>query len=644
MPPDQIQLMVEADKRGILPPDKKVLLNEAVKRGLVPGMDVGNSTPDDGASFKNAMSSVSGKDYDSLSKDEKINLINENPLAFDAGGEQKVDVIGQEAAKRLEGFDPNALNALIQGFGDTYTAGLGTKMASGASSFANSVGDYLSGSDKDFSDLLEINTEAQKLRREQISKENPGIEVASNIAGLISPGGVLSQGMNLAKGVTQAPKLAGIFQAAKPIAATAGNAAVKGAPFLERMIKGLLSSATEGGISTAVYEGVNPETDIGAVPGLTAQGTAFNVGGDAVGKTLGYLGKALKNTGKAALKGVKNVGGKIPGIGEGIAKTAKELGEEKFASSIDDISKQFGVKGDPNLIGDEIMSGAKSALNKSSAEYDTIKKPLLEKFGENKVPLMKLKNRINSVLGEFELLGDAGDFVDNAFVTENDNIAKATVDQLNKILKSDDLTLNQVDKVLQSYGKKSIGSKPINKLFKKLHSSLRDDLFDSLEEGLVSNGVSGDDAVTEIAKFKDARKSISSSISASENFKKLAKKPEQLVSRGIRGSDAIEMIGQNPNLKEPIQKLVLRKLLDSSSDAKKLAENISEFGDSGFDAVFDPDTAKAIREIAGIKNADPSWVKSKLTELYQKSGFDPSVLKVAPVPFLNKMTNKNKKE
>lgn len=34
-----LELMMEADRRGILPPDKKVLLDEAKRRGLVPGLD-----------------------------------------------------------------------------------------------------------------------------------------------------------------------------------------------------------------------------------------------------------------------------------------------------------------------------------------------------------------------------------------------------------------------------------------------------------------------------------------------------------------------------------------------------------------------------------------------------------------------------
>ena len=34
---DRIELMMEADRRGILPPDQKALLNEAIKRGIVTG-------------------------------------------------------------------------------------------------------------------------------------------------------------------------------------------------------------------------------------------------------------------------------------------------------------------------------------------------------------------------------------------------------------------------------------------------------------------------------------------------------------------------------------------------------------------------------------------------------------------------------
>ena len=36
---EKMQLMLEADRRGLLPPDQKVLLDEAVKRGIVGGLE-----------------------------------------------------------------------------------------------------------------------------------------------------------------------------------------------------------------------------------------------------------------------------------------------------------------------------------------------------------------------------------------------------------------------------------------------------------------------------------------------------------------------------------------------------------------------------------------------------------------------------
>jgi hypothetical protein len=42
--PSQVELLLEAERRGILPPEKQPLLNEARNRGLIPSATLEEST------------------------------------------------------------------------------------------------------------------------------------------------------------------------------------------------------------------------------------------------------------------------------------------------------------------------------------------------------------------------------------------------------------------------------------------------------------------------------------------------------------------------------------------------------------------------------------------------------------------------
>jgi hypothetical protein len=534
-----------------------------------------------------------------------------------------------------EDEDLGAINAFIQGLGDTFTAGLSKEIVPRAAGLIETIPESF-GSEESFGDLLSENIAAQEARRGKISEVAPGTEIAGNIAGLLSPGGVLSQGLKLGKAASGAAGL--------------GEKAVAGSTGLSKLVKGLLGRGVEGGVAEGVFETINPETAIEDVPGAALTGAAFDVGTGAVGKTAGKVKEAVggsKDLLKSVAKSIPGVGGVINFADE---KALKKLSDEKLLresdriEKIQDLATKGGVSDEIDVVGGRATEAIGKAFKSKSKEFFEVRDPLIKQFKSEKVSGESIRTELRKKLDDF-FDPTSGKFdIEGVKATELDDlkIAIRTSENLGKA----DLSVENLAKKVKKWGrlgkfdKQAVDLTEAEKVYRDLHFAGKDALDSALQGKLSDEGVEGAEQI--VGQFQQARKAAGKNIKAQSVLNKLTKDPTKFVKRGLTAKEAIDSITANPRTKGPIRQVMLKNFLGKADSPKTLSTAIRNFG-SALDQVFDPKTAEELRKLAQPakgpldKIASPGRIKRALNALIEADV--PRAAGIAPAALIQDIQN-----
>lgn len=153
---NQVELLLEAERRGILPPEKQPLLEEARKRSLVP---------------------------------TQAPVAAESPQPEQPQQDSSILPLAREA---------------VQGFTFEFADEIGTNLAAGAAKSAQSLG-VIPDTGESFSDIRESMRQNYLQEREQFADQNKVKATAANIAGSLAAGGPVAKTlMGILRGVGRA--------------------------------------------------------------------------------------------------------------------------------------------------------------------------------------------------------------------------------------------------------------------------------------------------------------------------------------------------------------------------------------------------------------------------------------------------------
>lgn len=207
-------------------------------------------------------------------------------------------------------------------------------------------------------------------------------------------------------------------------------------------------------------------------------------------------------------------------------------------------------------------------------------KPVLEKYGTAKLPIEKSRNVINEALKGQDLLDATGNVSDDAINLIDAPQRKTFANKLrdlsfsmrkNPTVKSVKSMLEDVAEYANFDGKDRT---KYERTFGKLYNSLKESFYDGLQS---------------VAKPEEAKAMIESRVKYSQTrpaidiAKKLTKggTPEVAVERArnlLKGSTIDAVLGKTPELKEPIQQVVLADLSRASDNAKTFSKAIDKYG------------------------------------------------------------------
>lgn len=203
---NQLELMMEADRRGILPPDKKVLLDEAKRRGLIPGVEA---------------------------------PVSEAPQASATPPVQDTPAPVAEAPKP-SGINPvsGAIDQALQGA----TFGFSDELIGGARAAMESGVNLVRGQDANFGENYTKARDYERQRLKDFEAEHPVVATASNIAGGLAgaaPAAAAVKGAGLLGGIARGAGIGAGYGALGGIGAGEGG--------VEDHINSALSGAVIGG-------------------------------------------------------------------------------------------------------------------------------------------------------------------------------------------------------------------------------------------------------------------------------------------------------------------------------------------------------------------------------------------------------------
>lgn len=201
----------------------------------------------------------------------------------------------------------NAVGTFGRKLGQSASIGLTEPVAAGISTAIEKG----LGADKGWGDLYNQNRQRQYKSLNKQTEQNPISSMAGNVTGLVGPGG-MNQLFKGAGAITEG------LGSALPEAPAAIQALAKNSPNIANLIKSVAGGATQGALSNAAYQSINPESQESLGQSLKSGAEGGGIGAAAAPILKGIGGAAkdlggnifnkLINTPSEYLEGNRNLG------------------------------------------------------------------------------------------------------------------------------------------------------------------------------------------------------------------------------------------------------------------------------------------------------------------------------------------------
>lgn len=335
------------------------------------------------------LKALSQGDYTKLS-DKALKSINDQRIAATGGDRVSSmtmgDLVSGNTPEQPQKRNVSYLAQLLGRYGNSLTAGLVNPVSAGISTV---IGKGLQAAgvipEKSTSDTYHQISTRQKERDRQWQDDNPIVAGATDIAGLVTPGGGFSQAGRIGQGVASALKLEQVGKTAKEI----------------QIGKKVLEGLVRGGVTNTLYGQVNTDADtplderavkgvldfvIGGVPDAGISGTF--AGGAKIADKL--VEARIPQRLYAGAVGLGKEGAKHPEMIDTLIKEGAVGSKDKLQSLSAQKLKEIGAELRAKLTGkeanyDDIMSQISDFENKFAS-------------GERE----SASNALNKVMGEFK--------------------------------------------------------------------------------------------------------------------------------------------------------------------------------------------------------------------------------------------------
>lgn len=528
--PNKIELLLEAERRGILPPEKKTLLDEARKRGLIGGTseqklvsassDPEEETQDTSGDIKSKIDSIVSKSVLNPSENLKIDPsdvenFKKNPYAGVNLKERDQYITTLEDGHQVK--SPVNKTRLLNA-ADTYTAGLGIKGGALIDALVNkiqgqnsmglepSVVDEVDNRDE-FGQIYDDSLKDFRAKMKEMNKQNPADALIGQIVGLVAPMGAFS---NATKAASAIPFISKLLKSTKNVV-DGGKIVAKPA-----ILKMLLGQALRGGTANALFGQVNQDLDASGGDRLKKGLTDFGVGA-AFDAGPSALWQGLKGTGKGFLSGLigaKNVGKKIADKVSGGFFSKREA--EKVLANIDDFTMKTTGASTSREAAEKATQSFDDIMEESGKEYSNIIDPINKKFGSSEAQIPNLKKSMIDKLSKAGLVDDAGNIIEES---ANFELTPEGKGFLNKITRQvfnlkKNPTFSELNQLVKDIGKLSRftskrGSESARS-FRDIYFAAKDDLLNNIQTLTVKKGKNS-------KIFKQAEKSYSQNIEKAGN-------------------------------------------------------------------------------------------------------------------------------
>lgn len=456
---------------------------------------------------------------------------------------------------------------------------------------------------------------SQELR--EMEKKHPYQTTIGNIAGLVSPGGVFSQGT----------KLAGKAAGAIP-------GLVSGASKVARY-------GIQSGLANTIYQGIDNASGKAMgenrkwSPGKDfAEGALYDVGLRSIGplteKVISPIASGAKSFVGDNLSRVSAMVKSLPGV-KGLSQAADEIKANKFTRNLESIAQKVGAD-DRVTVGNNFkgaVAGEKKALSQS---WDDLVTPVLKEHGGKKASVDGIQAEIKKAFQDYSLVDDAGNI--NLAPLEKlppGDPTRKSLQQLaeySETLANNPPTVSELNLIKRSlqgmadFGK--MNKDPSAKMFSDIARSARKSLEDNIR---TLSGEAGAE------QFNRGMKEYATKAPQLQKLAKIAsKEPEKIPSlvRRMEGTGISQAVDTVPGLKTPMQKVVVSQILQASNNPKKLSKVINQYGREQLKNILDQDTLKSLTKLGGM---DPGVAKSITQWMGKKAQYAISAGGKAAAPY-----------
>lgn len=378
--------------------------------------------------------------------------------------------------------------------------------------------------ERSFSETFGDIVDEQKARKKAYSEDNPGLSLATDVAGLITPGGGFSRS----------------YKAAEKGVQYAGKGITKAAPFISKLLSSsktanrvadLAKIATRGGAANTIYQTINPD-DEQSISESFAYGAAGDVLGTGVMKAPGFIGKLLKSGAESAKNMTVATAKSLPVVGDMIKNMSAQKAQKvlsEFGNQIDELASKYGAD-DAMSAGSGVREKIGKIYDDIGSEYGKIRESLVPKYGDESISAENLRKTILSKLDDAGLLDDIGNLDSTSPILNGpeESSYKALFKMVDALKQNP--SVKQVDRWIKNFATlanfKGANRTPINKLYGELYGSAKESLLDGLQSKLEEAGKNTPEAkkiikqIGNLAKISDDASVKASDPLAGENFKK----------------------------------------------------------------------------------------------------------------------------
>lgn len=639
--PTKIELLEEAEKRGLLPEDKKGLLQEARSRGLI---------------------------------------VTQPSQAAQAPSDQKVALGG------LGTPSTGPLGATLRSFADSATAGLIEPAATGVSMLADKAmqaGGLLP--KESLPNLAAQFLQNQKAQKESLKSSYPFSSGVGEALGYVTPLGAFGKTMELGEAA---------LKKAAPYAEKYGGRLIENAPELVqkagRLFGRVASSGAEGAIGNEAYESLNPnrQSTHGEALGV---GAVSNIIPHTIGEGIDYArSPAAKETAKNTIESIPFLGkflksqeaSRIKPLEEAFAakeagkSLAKEQAKMNYASDVEAANNEYlqQQESKKNLIQkfnekqelrrsqyDEAKKNAVDKLknldpgNVESAQAfgdsvkqlkDTMSKEYSEVVGpiEKRISLKKahVDNVRKSIVSEFETKGylkQNGQIDYKAINSITDpsirNHYLQLADYSRRLSKNPSVQSlkNIMDEFSNKANWKNIYSTADESTFRKLWHDAKESMFDSLEKN-----AGGDN----LKKIRDARarykegKDILNQIGGLSSESKYAEEIAKGLQSKLPGRFIEETLASRPELKPEMANAILSDITNKATSPKQLTKLMDYYGRDNLKNLLGKRFDDLVKAEKSLYSTSKPFVKEKFPkiDLKKRKVSKPDLSEFAPSKFI----------